>query len=196
MEGGQFLVVNLDSKLAEQNDSAERVIQVDRKLVSLFVNLAQSKEHRKAVVNAQWETFTKNTGNMPPEVVAWGDRKARAVAGHNIHGGNFSWGNFKGDGGSLKKVVATIGYKLGTTASNGSVWVPGHVTKARLQQLAHGWAMEARDKKPFKVVEEQPEEPNSTPNTPEGPHSNQQGEAGHIYFEIPGQANSWYELVP
>ncbi|MDQ3928356.1 MAG: hypothetical protein M3328_04310 [Chloroflexota bacterium] len=196
MEGGQFLVVNLDSKLAELNDSAERVIQVDRKLVSLFVNLAQSKEHRKAVVNAQWETFIKNTGNMPPEVVGWGDRKARAVAGHNIHGGGFSWGNFKGDGGSLKRVVATIGYKLGAPAPNGTTWVPGHVTKARLQQLAHGWAMEALEKKPYKVVEQQPEEPNSTPNTPEGPHSTAQGEPGHIYFEIPGQANSWFELIP
>jgi hypothetical protein len=144
LEGGQFVVADVERKFKHRGDDAEHVIQVDRKLVSLFVNVAESPAHRQAVLDANWRQFVKGTGNIPDFAVGW-DRRPRAVAGHNVHAGGFSWGEFAGTGGSMQGVVIHIADKVKDkeVSRDKITVVSAATTKARFLDVAKGYAKDA-----------------------------------------------------
>jgi hypothetical protein len=141
LESGQFVLADVERKFKHHGDDAEHIIQVDRKLVSLFVNVAESPAHRQAVLDANWRQFVKGTGNIPDFAVAW-DRRPRAVAGHNVHAGGFSWGEFAGTGGTMKAVVIHIADKVKDkqVSRDKITVVSAGTTKARFLDLAKGYA--------------------------------------------------------
>ena len=128
LEGDQFLAVDVTRRFKARGVNAESLIRVDKKLISLFVETAQNTEHRQKVLDSQWKQFTKKggTADMPPETEKW-SRECRAVAGHNIHKGSFTWTSFK-LAGDLKGVVAKIGRTLGSHSPNGAVFVSSVVS--------------------------------------------------------------------
>jgi hypothetical protein len=194
LEGGQFLVVDVDRQLKYRDDNAEHVIQVDRKLVSLFVNIAESPAHRQAILDANWRKFVAGTGNIPNSAVGW-DRRARAVAGHNIHGGHFTWSSFTGTSGTLAEIVAVVGRKFGKATADQAIIVPPWVTEKRLKNLANGWALQALEG-PVRWGRTYVGPPTENPPDPKDkPELWQQSgfAAGQMYFAV-DDGNAYYVL--
>ncbi len=186
LDGDQFLVVDVKRYFKTRGVNAENLIRVDKKLISLLVETAQDKKSRQETLDSQWKQFTKKggTGDISPEAEKW-SRECRAVAGHNIHKGNFTWTSFK-LAGDLRGIVSKIGRTLGTHSTNGAIFVSDKVTKGRLMDLAKSYAMTILDKT-VNFADTESEGNNLCPV---------QGEAEHIYFAFPGKPGIYYGLSP
>lgn len=162
IEGNQFVVVDTKEGYQAYGIAAQRLIENNVALISLFINIAQGsfvpdgEIHRQAVLDAQFEQFTKKgrAGDIPEFALQW-DRQARALAGHNIHygGRKFApfqknpWMLFAGIRGDLKSVIRRIaevwGEKIQNTSDDSFYFVaedPG-VFENRLKNRAGGVAL-------------------------------------------------------
>ena len=160
LEDKSFVVVDPAGHYKTRGLPAQRLIEFDRRLISLFVNLAQGafvpdgEKHRQAVLDVQFEQFTSKggTADIPNFALGW-TRQARALVGHNIHYGGTMFAKFRnpwllfaGISGDLKSVIRKIAEVWGeerVLQSGGSCFVaedPNTLIN-RLQRRAKGIAM-------------------------------------------------------
>jgi hypothetical protein len=145
-EGDQFTAVDLDARVVRQGNAALRIVQANPQLISLLVNTAQSKsttdsgaERRQLVLNAQWKQFISHTGKIPPDALNW-SREARGLAGHLIHGGDFTWSSFQATKGDLRKIVVVFARRKAKYLGGGILIVSDFWTDY-VRRLAKGYAV-------------------------------------------------------
>jgi hypothetical protein len=179
LEGNDFVVVDIAGHYKAKGRAAQRLIEFDQRLVSLFVNLAQGtfvsdgEKHRQAVLDVQFERFTSRggTADIPSFALKW-TRQARALVGHNIHLGGVTWNSFKDINGDLKSAIKKIAEIWGeerVLQSGGSCFIAEKPSTLinRLKLRAKGIAMHELEG-PFST-EIIPADPAQF-NDPEKPH--------------------------
>lgn len=175
---GKWLVVDTQTGLIEQENNALRLIQFDKKLLSLLINLAENNSEEFA--ETQWKAVAATLGNYPASVLSWDD-SAIALAAHCIHWRATGWGPYKDTGGNIKKIVQVITSKVGKVDPNrGGATFLGPVQTIVLLSFAKGAAKQA-----FSGPEPLPG------NISKG------GYAGHVFLEASGKnKGTYWHLYP
>jgi len=112
--GGKALAVKTDSGGVEEGDDALHLLQLEPKILSVFVRMAESAEHGAKLATAQLKSVA--AADVPKSVVdTWTDMKAVRLVAHLIHWRSAKgWGAYAATGGDVKKILAVARPVIGT----------------------------------------------------------------------------------
>jgi hypothetical protein len=109
---GKWLAVNTETGLVEEGRNALRLIQFDKKVLSLLIKVSEDAGSKQKFIDAQWGAIAANAGNVPDAALKWADTSIALVA-HCIHWRPSGWSPYLGTGGDVKEIVKVIGKIIG-----------------------------------------------------------------------------------
>ncbi|MEA2693750.1 MAG: hypothetical protein QOJ16_3137 [Acidobacteriota bacterium] len=114
--GGRALVVNTGRGAIEEGDDALRLIQLEPKVLSIFVRQAESAEHGPKLATAQFQVVAGTAAAVPKSVVdTWTDLMAIRLVAHLIQFRSAKqWKDYEGTGGSVKEILKVAAPVIGT----------------------------------------------------------------------------------
>ncbi|MBD2520091.1 DUF4157 domain-containing protein [Nostoc sp. FACHB-973] len=215
----EFIVVDVNNNCKTKGKAARNILRFDKKLISLFINVAQgnflslsdqeSQKIRQDVLDAQMMQLVKNTANLPAFALKWSE-DAQALVAHNVHlGGTIfkgyknGWYAFSGISGDLKSAIRRIAELCVPPHKNGALVVSAGITKRRLIDRAGGIAMKELDG-PFEYQKMEQlsiiyplyctDNPELLPGIGEGNLPPCRFQTGKVYFQHPTLRNMYYVL--
>src|SRR5580658_3396938 len=144
--GGQALVVNTTSGAVEEGDDALHLIQLEPRILSQFINLAEDPKHGPSLAAAQAKTLGSGPTNVPQSVVdTWTDMMAVRLVAHAIQWRSAkSWADYASTGGNVKAIVTILVSVVGASdAARGSAIFLDATQTGVLFSFAGGKAKEA-----------------------------------------------------
>lgn len=129
-ENNQARVVNTENGGIEEGDNGLRIIQLDKKILGLFITIAESAEHGQNLATAQDETIMGTAGKVPASVISdtanWGDLMTIRLVAHLIQWRSAKqWSSYSGCNGSVKeilKVAKDLNGKTDAKKGGARVW--------------------------------------------------------------------------
>jgi hypothetical protein len=139
-----WMVVNGDTGGIETGDNALRLLQFDRKLLSVFITLGSDPKHSGHSLDAQWAWIRKRTANVPEYAYDWPADSIKLMAHLSQWMPALRWGlvDYKATGGDIYQVIKVylrhfmkiVGGALAPTPGSGALlfsaqWdmaLPGH----------------------------------------------------------------------
>jgi hypothetical protein len=109
---GKWLAVNTETGLVEEGKNALRLIQFDKKVLSLLIKVSEDAGSKQKFVDAQWGSISALAGNVPDAALKWADTSIALIA-HCIHWRPSGWSPYLGTGGDVKEIVKVIGKIIG-----------------------------------------------------------------------------------
>ncbi len=144
---GQWQMVNTELGAIEDGKNALRLFEVNPKLLSVFVTMAEDPKHAQTNLDVQWDQLKKGAGNIPEYAKEW-DEFPTKLAVHLKHWlPGYAWVNndysaTKGDTLAIVKRFASIMVAREKTATkSGALRVDGKTpwgTVSHLKILAKG----------------------------------------------------------
>jgi hypothetical protein len=182
--GGKALVVNTASGAVEEGDDALRLIQVDAKILSVFVRMAESAEHGGKLAAAQARAVLQSAADVPQSVVdSWKDLMSVRLVAHAIQWRSAKvWNAYAGTGGDVKAILKILLPAVGRIdkAKGGAMFVSSEQTGI-LFSFAVGKAKEALDSKTAGPLPKDIDQDETT-------------YAGHVFFSAGG--DKFFHMSP
>ncbi len=148
--GGKLLMVNTDNGAVEEDPlvggdhgpkNARMLFSISLPLLSLFVHLAESKEHGPVLQSALQQSTPAL--QVPASVDAWTDMAAVRLAAHLVHWRSSSWSVYAGSGGNVTSIMQAFGRQVPQDPSVGNAHVLSSSQAGVLFKFASGKAREA-----------------------------------------------------
>lgn len=116
-EGGKWMAVNTDTQRIEEGAKALKLIQTNKRVLSLLIQLGEDPKHRQNVVDAEFGTVRQNAGAVPAWANTWSNEAIRFTA-HCVHWGS-SWSLYSGTGGDIKKITQIMAPRVAREPDRG-----------------------------------------------------------------------------
>jgi hypothetical protein len=131
LDGAQWLLVDTERGGVEVGTNALRLLQVDPKLLSVFVTIAEDPQHAQANADTQFNELLKGGGKIPDYANEWKEWPTR-LAMHLAHWlPAYSWkmNDYSQTNGELIEIVKRFGSLMvqrdSTQQANGALLVDG-----------------------------------------------------------------------
>lgn len=147
---GKLLMVNTDNGAVEEDPlvggdkgskDARMLFSISLPLLSLFVHLAESKEHGP-ILQSSFQQSTPAL-QVPASVESWTDMKAVRLAAHLVHWRSSSWSLYAGSGGNVKSIMRAFATQVPPNPDVGDAHVLSEAQASVLFAFAGGKAKEA-----------------------------------------------------
>ncbi|MCC6463581.1 MAG: hypothetical protein IT260_24135, partial [Saprospiraceae bacterium] len=136
LNGRDWVVVDTASAKIATQGAALKIIQQDKRLLSLLIEVAENDQYKQKALDAQWKTITAHAGKVPDYVFdkagnkyadEWSDG-AVAFAAHMSHwlpgyGWEYQKQGFKDTKGNVLKMVLQVGKKMGSPLANTATFI-------------------------------------------------------------------------
>jgi hypothetical protein len=148
IDKGQWQMVNTDLGAIEDGKNALRLFEVNPRLLSIFVSMAEDPKHAQTNLDVQWEQLKKGAGMIPEYAKAW-DELPTKLCLHLRHWlPGYAWVNndYSATQGDTLAIVKRFGNIMvtreGTKQKSGALLVDGGKTHwgtvSHLKTLAKG----------------------------------------------------------
>lgn len=127
LDQGKWLVVNTELGAIEEGMSALRLLEVDPKLLSLFITMGEDPKYAQTNLDVQWAMVMTASGKYPAYAETWSENafKTGFHMAHWLPG--FGWGrvDYGPTGADILKIVKTFAKAAaGKEKPNGAFLVP------------------------------------------------------------------------
>ena len=137
---GKWLAVNTETGLVEEGSNALRLIQFDKKVLSLLIKVSEDAGSKQKFIDAQWGAIAAYSGNVPDAALKWADTSIALVA-HCVHWRATGWTPYVGTGGDVKEIVKVITKVIGDVdPTRGNATFVGRGPTSILRKFAGGAA--------------------------------------------------------
>jgi hypothetical protein len=126
--------VNTDLGAVEEGDNALRLLQVNTKLLSLLISMAEDPKHAQTNLDVQWEKVMATAGKYPDYAASWSEN-AFKIGFHMAHwlpAYSWTYKDYKPTGGDILKIVKTFTKAMSSVQANDA-----YVAQAKWGLLSH-----------------------------------------------------------